>query len=354
MGDAVPVIDIEGWWSGDAPVRARIAAAFDAACRETGFLQVVGHRVDHGVRARAFAAADEFFALTDDEKRLVEPPSRAVNRGYSARRSESLSYTLGETRPPDLAEAFIVGNDHAGNPLVTAGDPYYESERDRSFAPNLWPMRPARFRDAVWAYFWAARSLSHTLADVAALALGLDDDFFRKRLDRSIETMRVNRYERRADEMVLDPGQMGLGAHTDYGILTVLMADTVPGLQVVARDGAWHDVVALPEGFVINLGDAMAVWTNDVWTSTIHRVTPATAPGAAPRRSFAFFQDGNHDAVMQCLPTCCSAERPARYQPVTLGEHVTAKILGGRSLTDVANVAQTHTTRVSSLNDFAP
>ncbi len=354
MGDAVPVIDIEGWWSGDAPARARIAAAFDEACRETGFLQVVGHRVDDRVRARAFAAADAFFALSDAEKRRVEPPSRAVNRGYSARHSESLAYTLGETRPADLAEAFIVGNDHAANPLVTAGDPYYEAERDRSFAANLWPARPAGFRDAVWAYFWAARSLSHTLADIAALALGLDEEFFRKYLDRSIETMRINRYERLADEIVLDPGQMGLGAHTDYGILTVLMADAVSGLQVVGRNGAWHDVVPLPEGFVINLGDAMAVWTNDVWTSTIHRVIPAATPGAPPRRSFAFFQDGNHDVLMQCLPTCCSVDRPARYEPVTLGEHVTTKILGGRSLTEVANAAQTHVTRVASLNDFAP
>ncbi len=115
MGE-IPVIDIEGWWSGDTPARRRIAEAFDAAAREHGFLQIVGHGVPAAVRAGIRDAADGFFALDDAAKRLVEPPSREINRGYSARRSESLAYTLGAVRPADLAEAFIVGNDHATNP----------------------------------------------------------------------------------------------------------------------------------------------------------------------------------------------------------------------------------------------
>ena len=342
----VPVIDIDGWWSGDRVARQRIALAFDAAYRDTGFLQIVGHRVPESVRAGIRDVADEFFALDEAEKRLVEPPSRDINRGYSARRSESLAYTLGATRPADLAEAFIVGNDHAANPDTGPGDPYYEAERERSFAPNLWPARPAAFAANVWAYFWSARLLSLELLDIAALALGLEDGFFRPRTNRSVEAMRMNWYHRRADEVALDAGQMGLGAHTDYGILTVLMADPMPGLQVVARDGVWHDVIPDPDGFVINLGDAMAVWTNDVWTSTIHRVVPSAEPGAPARRSFAFFQDGNHDAMMECLPTCCSSERPAKYAPISLGAHVLEKILGGRSLTGVAGAAQTQGGRV--------
>lgn len=342
----IPVIDIEGWWSGDPVARQRIAAAFDAAAREHGFLQIVGHGVAESLRAGIRDAADEFFALDEAEKRVVEPPSREINRGYSARRTESLAYTLGAVRPADLAEAFIVGNDHTTNPHTGPGDPYYEAERARSFAPNLWPARPADFAEKVWAYFWAARRLSLDLLDVAAMALGLEDGFFRPRTDRAVETMRMNWYRRLADEVVLDAGQMGLGAHADYGILTVLMADPVPGLQVVGRDGAWHDVVPLADGFVVNFGDAMAVWTNDVWTSTIHRVVPAPVPGAPVRRSFAFFQDGNHDAVMACLPTCCSAERPAKYAPISLGAHVLEKIVGGREMTGVKDAMQTQGERV--------
>ena len=51
----------------------------------------------------------------------------------------------------------------------------------------------------------------------------------------------------------------------------------------------------------------------------------------------AFFHDGNHDAVIECLPTCQSPEHPPKYAPVTAGEHLMAKLLGPR--TGTASVA---------------
>ena len=336
MSELVPVIDLGGWFSGDASSRRRIAAAVDEACRESGFFQIVGHGVDEALRRAVKDIADEFFALPDEEKRRSEPPTREINRGYSGRKSESLSYSMGAPRPPDLAEAFIIGNDR-----VVDGDAYFEAERHRSFAPNIWPERPPAMRDVLWSYFLALNSLSHELCDVAALALGLDANFFAARIDKAIATLRCNWYRRHDVETVLAEGQMALGAHTDYGILTIVMADPVPGLQVVSRNGQWHDVLPLEEGFVVNTGDALAVWTNDEWTSTIHRVVPPPTAGATRRRSFAFFQDGNHDAVIECLPTCTSTDRPPRYAPITLGRHVNEKIAGGRSLTTVDTAVQT-------------
>ena len=336
MTDLVPVIDIAGWFSGDDVARRRVARAVDDACRVSGFFQIVGHGIDEVLRQDVKDVADEFFALPEDEKRQCEPASREINRGYSCRKTESLSYSTGVARPPDLAEAFIVGNDR-----VVEGDPYFEAERHRSFAPNLWPSRPARMRDAVWSYYLAIDALSHEMGNIAAMALGLEADFFARRVDKAIATLRCNWYRRNANEVTLPDDQMALGAHTDYGILTVLMADPTPGLQVIARDGQWHDVLPLEEGFVVNTGDALAVWTNDEWASTIHRVVPSSTPGAERRRSFAFFQDGNYDAVIECLPTCTSAERPPRYASITLGKHVLDKIVGGRAQTTLQSAVQT-------------
>ena len=128
---------------------------------------------------------------------------------------------------------------------------------------------------------------------------------------------------------------MALGAHTDYGILTVLAADPGPGLQLLDGD-TWIDVEPEPGAFIINAGDALAVWTNDAWRSTIHRVLPSKTPGGHVRRSIALFQDGNVDTVMECLPTCHSVDNPPKYAPITLGQHVLNKIDGGRfsQLTD--------------------
>jgi isopenicillin N synthase-like dioxygenase len=126
-----------------------------------------------------------------------------------------------------------------------------------------------------------------------------------------------------------------MGAHTDYGILTVLYADRVPGLEIVGPDGEWHGVVPPDDAFLVNLGDLLAEWTNDRWRSTLHRVVPPPrgTQGAAIRRSIAFFHDGNHDALIECLPTCCSADNPPRYPAVVAGDHLMAKLLGPRTLT---------------------
>jgi isopenicillin N synthase-like dioxygenase len=112
----------------------------------------------------------------------------------------------------------------------------------------------------------------------------------------------------------------------------VLYAEPVAGLQIVAPDGDWIDVMPADDALVINLGDLTAQWTNDQWRSTVHRVVPPSVSGPAVRRSAAFFLDGNWDALIECLPTCTSATDPPRYPPVTAGDHLMAKLMGPRLL----------------------
>jgi isopenicillin N synthase-like dioxygenase len=242
-----------------------------------------------------------------------------------------LAYSLGvDGAPPDLFEAFNMGPDQ-----WPEGDPICEAERDRIFAPNLWPSRPAGLRSALVAYFDAVRDLAHQLTGLFELALDLDPDFFENKTDHSTDTMRVNHYERRSGDPDPLPGQVRMGAHTDYGVVTVVYADAVPGLQIVGPDGGWHDVLPVEGAVLVNLGDLLAEWTNDRWRSTLHRVVPPDrrAPGRARRRSVAFFHDGNYDALVECLPTCCSAENPPKYPPMLAGDHLMAKLLGPRTLT---------------------
>ena len=122
-----------------------------------------------------------------------------------------------------------------------------------------------------------------------------------------------------------------MGAHTDYGIVTVLWADQVPGLEIHGVDGEWHPVMPADGALLVNLGDAIARWTNEEWISTMHRVAAPRINGAlVPRRSAAYFHDGNVDALIECLPSCVSAGNPARYAPVTVGDHLAAKLAGSR------------------------
>lgn len=324
----VPVVDLEPWWEGDASRRTEVAAAFDAAARDVGFAQIVGHRVPDRVIADMVSASDAFFALPLEQKLAARPADLTVNRGYAASGTEALSYSIGDAAPPDLFEAFNIGEDD-----VDESDPFYASERHRMFAPNIWPDAPADLRPALVAYFAEARRVALALTDVFALALGLPERWFRPFVDRSTTTMRTINYERRAHEPDPLPDQQRMGAHTDYGVVTVLWADSTPGLQVLGTDGAWHGVTPAPGVLLVNLGDLTAEWTNDRWRSTLHRVVPPDAPGPVKRRSTAFFFDANWDARIECVPTCTDAEHPPKYPPVIAGEHLMAKLMGPRTLT---------------------
>ncbi len=323
----IPVIDLARWWGNEAD-RLALGRDVDAAARQFGFFQIVGHRLPQAHIDAMVDATSRFFALPTEIKQHCTPSDPSINRGYAARGTEALSYSIGRDAPPDLFEAFNIGEDE-----VDYSELFYHSHRHGAFAPNIWPLWPAELRPTLVEYFRSARRLALTLTEVFAIALELPDRWFSPFVDRSTTTMRAIRYERRAGEDDPLPGQQRMGAHTDYGIVTVLWAEPVAGLQIVAPDGEWIDVIPADDALVVNLGDLTAQWTNDHWRSTVHRVVPPTAAeGPAVRRSAAFFLDGNWDAVVECLPTCTSAADPPRYAPVTAGQHLTAKLMGPRLL----------------------
>jgi isopenicillin N synthase-like dioxygenase len=338
----VPVIDIEPFRLGDPLAARRVAEAVDRACRDVGFLAITGHGVDPALVRDTMAVTAAFFDRSLADKLAYVVAERSANRGYAAEGSEALSYSLGAESPPDLFEAFNVGWEYDDTDLARDTDGYIGAERHRFFHPNVWPREPAAFR-ALWLAYWSAMDdLGRTLMSVFALALGLPLDHFDECLDGNISVMRAINYERRAGAPDPRPDQLRMGAHSDYGSLTILSADDVPGLEISDREGSWSPVRPPAEGFLVNLGDLLAEWTNDRWRSTVHRVVPppvasstatATATDAAVRRrSIAWFQQPAYDAVIECLPTCTDADHPPRHAKVTSGDHLIAKLMGPRLL----------------------
>ncbi len=316
----VPVIDLR---DPDAP------AAVDAAASSVGFLQLVGHGIEPKRVEPLLTALADFFALPLAAKSRYVPTAPGVNNGYSAIGSESLAYSLGVSAPPDLFEAFNIDIDEPD-----LDDPAVVAEIERIFAPNLWPAEIPELRSVGMAYFEEVRALAHRVTSLFAVALGLDPAFFEEHTRHSTDTLRCNWYERAPGAPEPLPGQLRMGPHTDYGIVTLLWADPVAGLEIVGPDGQWVGVVPEPGALLVNIGDLLAQWTNDRWRSTVHRVVPPPVgtDGGARRRSMAFFHDGDWDALVEYLPTCCSADNPARYDPVRALDHLMNKLLGGRTM----------------------
>ena len=189
-------------------------------------------------------------------------------------------------------------------------------------------------REACIDYFMECKQIADLFDEMFAVALDVPPDFFTSRAGRAANLLRVNHYQRRNDHAAPLPEQMRMGAHTDYGVCTILLADRVPGLQV-HLDGEWRDVLPEPGTLLVNLGDLTAEWTNDRWRSTLHRVVPppADSTGAFRRRSLAFFHEANYDTVVETIPTCVDGDHPEKYSPVVAGDHLMAKLMGPRSLT---------------------
>jgi len=322
---AVPVIDISSFRMpyADQCVRADVVRQVDAAARTVGFMQITGHGIPAATLEEFTQATDAFFALdAADKARFRCPPG--INRGYTPPKAESLSNSLGLTGAADLFEAINVGSSAADYPGADLPADVY--------APNVYPADEVPgFQAAVTAWFEAAGRVARTMVRIFGVALGGCEDYFERFTDHSIDVLRMNNYRLPGPEIPLEPDQLGMGAHTDYGIVTVLWADRVPGLEIHGTDGNWHPVLPAPGALLVNLGDATARWTNEAWISTLHRVAAPRVDGElVPRRSAAYFHDGNVDAVIECLPSCVSADNPARYEPVTVGEHLAAKLAGSR------------------------
>ncbi len=292
--DSLPIVDIAGGPGADT----RIARDIGKAARQVGFFFVTGHRVPTTLIDEVFGEAALFFSLPEKEKAKQSIRRSPHNRGYVAMKGESLD----PTKPADLKEAFNIGLDLAADdPRVVAGEPFR--------GVNLWPDLPG-WQDTMLTYFDAVWSVGRKLHRGIALDLGLKADFFEDKLDQPMATLRLLHYPpQRADAAA---GQIGAGTHTDYGDLTLLLTDNVGGLEVQKRNGDWIMVPPMPGAFVCNIGDCLMRWTNDVYVSTPHRVINR----GGDRYSVAFFLDPNPDADIACLPSCVSARRPARYEPI--------------------------------------
>ncbi|RVD66064.1 2OG-Fe(II) oxygenase family protein, partial [Mesorhizobium sp. M7A.F.Ca.ET.027.03.2.1] len=111
---------------------------------------------------------------------------------------------------------------------------------------------------------------------------------------------------------------IGIGAHTDYGNLTILAQDDVGGLQVMNRDGDWVQGTPIHGTFIINVGDLLQRLTNGVYLANLHRVVNSSG---RERYSIPFFIDADFDAIIEPLASCVTDSNPLRYRPVTCGEH---------------------------------
>ncbi|WP_395346620.1 isopenicillin N synthase family dioxygenase [Variovorax sp. UC122_21] len=320
----VPVIDVRPFLEGSAADKILVATQIRDACEQIGFFTIVGHGVPMASYENLRSQALAFFALPEEERMRTAQPASKISRGYSAHASRALAYSMGDTTPPDLQQSFAMGPVD-GAPAAARGTP----AETAFFMPNYWPEKPAALKAAYEDYYRRCSALATEVLRMFAVALDLDEHYFDGKVDQHTSTMRTILYPGQDTAPV--EGQLRAGAHTDYGTLTIVRGDDVPGgLQVRIRSGEWVDVHPAPDSFVCNVGDLMMRWTNDRWLSNVHRVAnPPPEFASVPRFSVAFFHNPNFDAEIRCI----DANAPSKYEAVQFGAYYMGKHLKAQNMT---------------------
>ena len=291
----------------------------DAAAADDENIMMTSHFI-----SKVFQQSKQFFNLPRNIKEKFS--NKVLNRGYTAMYEETLDPT--KQRMGDTKEGFYISHD------ISMDSEYYNPAK--LSGPNVWPtcnddgvvdddmfdLDCIVWKNTMNEYFEKMKRIGFRLVQLLALAIGLPEHYFDDKFNPPMAVLRLLHYSNQKS----DPsnGIYACGAHSDYGMVTLLATDENPGLQILVDNNdnkeIWIDVDPPPSGvFIVNLGDMLERWTNGKFKSTVHRVI---CSGETERYSIPFFYEPNFDTVVECLETCIDQGEKPKYESTTAGEHL--------------------------------
>jgi isopenicillin N synthase-like dioxygenase len=295
----IPVIDIAGLREPGSPGKDEVVRQLGEACREVGFFYIKNHEIPQDLIQQTFAMAEAFFSQPLEKKLecSMERYSKCF-RGYSPVLSELAD---GKRNSYELMEFSV--DFHPDTPEALAKRPMH--------GPNIWPSIEG-YRTTISHYIEEMNKLGADLMRGIALSLELEENYFDMAFNgqsfwqfRTVHYPEVSNVGEMAKEMPelefrmrdIEIGDHNCGAHTDYGCLTILLANK-PGLQVLGKNNVWIDAPVIENAYICNIGDMLQYWSRDTYVATKHRVLTHI-----PRISLPFFFQPNYDTVIEPVKT---------------------------------------------------
>ncbi|XP_039142148.1 2-oxoglutarate-Fe(II) type oxidoreductase hxnY-like [Dioscorea cayenensis subsp. rotundata] len=286
-----------------------IAKSIRKACVDHGFFYLINHGIEESFFQQVLEESKKFFSLPLDQKTKLK--TRKDNWGYNP--LPSLTLNSSSEVQGRLHEDFFISSSKISC---------------SQFNANQWPpeeLLPC-WKAMMESYYEKMLAVSKKLISLMALSLGLDDLFFEKigALHEPLAYVRVLHYPGKSFEGSC--GSLGASAHSDFGMVTLLLSDGVRGLQI-CRDKdrcpqLWEDVPHVHGALIVNVGDTSERWTNCLFRSTLHRVLITEQE----RYSVAFFLDGDPACMIECLESCCSKENPPRFPTIRCADYLLGHI----------------------------
>ncbi|KAL5501722.1 hypothetical protein ACEPAH_8982 [Sanghuangporus vaninii] len=302
----IPVIDMEGV-DGNPATRQQIAKDIREACVNVGFFYVKNHGIPEELMFNALKIGKKFFALPEETKLKYDSRNTTNLKGYTAFLVENIDP---ENRG-DLHEGYDIG------PEVNSTDPTAKKSIEETYGTNPWPTEVPGFKEEYMKYYNAVTAFGKNMFPLFALALGIDEAFFDDKTKETAAVTRILHYPPQTGPH--DDRLLGIGAHTDFECFTILWQQPeIQTLQVMNAKQEWVNATPIPGTLVINIGDQLMRWSNDVFKSTVHR---AVNRSGIERYSIPTFFAVDYHTKLEPIPSCVSSERPAKYEVVTAGEY---------------------------------
>lgn len=306
IDDGLPIIDLSTVSLTED--RRAIGKQLVASVEAIGFFYVVGHGIDPTLVKSAFDSSREFFSLTEDQKQTI-----AVNTAQRGWMRKGLTRLEGSASA-DVKEVFFWGRE------VLEDDPDV-LQKLPLVSPNQWPdLVLPDFKANILEYYQAVMALGSLLLECIAYGLDKNPEVFRQKYTKPLGRGQLVYYPPiSADDLACN--SFSAAPHTDFGVLTILLQDSLGGLQAKHQNGEWIDVPPIEGSFICNIGDLLERWTNGRLKSTVHRVLNTSGK---ERLSIPVFCDPNSDAWIDPQDFQTS-QNDCVLAPVKAGEYIAGK-----------------------------
>ena len=309
VNDLLPVVSFSDLQAGGRDSRA--AETMHRACCESGFFYLSDFVTESAIIRETEEQMRWFFSLPKQQKRQLQR-NEDNSRGYydneltKNTRDMKEVFDFGYVPTPDLPDDDLANRDQDGW--------------------NQWPdgERGVKFKTILNRYYEHCGFVALGLLQALFRNLGVDGTHLQTDFSpRHSSFLRLNYYPVEDPlsmggtqrDHAADSGHLGVHHHTDAGALTLLWQDGVGGLEIFHEE-RWLGVTPMAGTIVVNIGDIVQVWSNDLYRAPLHRVVASTR---CDRYSMPYFYNPVYSADYQPLPTINGSPSKAKYSQINWG-----------------------------------
>ena len=340
--DKFPIIDISSFLSSTKSNRTRhnhqtlVNELIDVSSN-VGFFYITGFNdiVPQSLISNTFSQLRLFFDLPLEEKLKIHVNTTPYLRGYMSPgdqgyyglddtdKRHDIHYNDSEKLQKDLEQKEIITDMKEVFTMGTELALTHKNFHQLLFGPNIFPLSAVLpdFERVIKEYYNSVLALSNELYQLFAISLNMDCAYFDDKIKEGMNSMNCIYYMSLPEDKRVSVNQFGIGEHTDYECFTLLLQDeeSPSGLEVLMDNGEWKRYEPIKNTFVVNFGDIMARWSNDMFRSTVHR---AVNDVYRERYSIAFFRHCDFDIKVTNL----KCDETAKYKDVIAGQHMLERV----------------------------